>query len=68
MPNFAADMTYDEYKQLKAFAKQDGALLALLWIGALFCYVKGLTSPTLGMAALALVLATPVVVAIRLKH
>ena len=48
-------MTPQEYVQLKAFARQDGALLSLLWIGALVCYIQGLTNPLLGMAALLLI-------------
>ena len=52
-------MTPQEYVQLKAFARQDGALLSLLWIGALVCYIQGLTNPLLGMAALVLIVISP---------
>ena len=45
-------MTPEEYIQLKAFARQDGAMLSLLWIGSFACYIKGLSSPTLAFAAL----------------
>lgn len=61
-------MTPEEYVQLKAFARQDGALLSLLWIAALFCYVKGLTSPLLGMMALVLIVVSPLYAASRLRH
>ena len=61
-------MTPEEYVQLKAFARQDGALLSLLWIGALFCYVKGLTNPLLGMMALVLIVVSPLYAASRLRH
>ena len=61
-------MTPEEYKQLKAFARQDGALLSLLWIGALVCYIMGLTNPLLGMAALLLVVVSPFYAANRLRH
>ena len=50
-------MTPEEYKQLKAFARQDGALLSLLWIGAMACYIQGLSSPILGMIAMLLIVA-----------
>lgn len=63
-----AIMTPQEYVQLKAFARQDGALLSLLWIGALVCYVQGLTNPLLGMAAVVLVIISPFYAANRLRH
>ena len=61
-------MTPEEYKQLKAFARQDGALLSLLWIGALICYVQGITNPLLGMLSLILIVASPFYAANRLRH
>ena len=61
-------MTPPEYVQLKAFARQDGALLSLLWIGALVCYVQGLTNPLLGMVALVLIVISPFYAANRLRH
>ena len=60
-------MTPEEYKQLKAFARQDGALLSLLWIGALICYIQGLNSPMLGMIAMLLIVASPFYAANRLR-
>ena len=60
-------MTPEEYKQLKAFARQDGALLSLLWIGAMACYIQGLSSPTLGMIAMLLIVASPFYAANRLR-
>ena len=61
-------MTPEEYKQLKAFARQDGALLSLLWIGALICYVQGMTNPLLGVLSLILIVASPFYAASRLRH
>lgn len=61
-------MTPEEYKQLKAFARQDGALLSLLWIGAMACYIKGLTSPMMAMAAMLLIIVSPFYAANRLRH
>ena len=60
-------MTPEEYKQLKAFARQDGALLSLLWIGAMICYIQGLSSPILGMIAMLLIVASPFYAANRLR-
>lgn len=61
-------MTPLEYKQLKAFARQDGALLSLLWIGSFACYIQGLSSPALAMAAVLLVIISPFYAATRLRH
>ena len=61
-------MTPIEYKQLKAFARQDGALLSLLWIGSFACYIQGLTSPALAMAAVILMIISPFYAASRLRH
>jgi len=59
-------MTPAEYIQLKAFCRQDGALLALLWTASFVCYVVGLTQPSMGVVALLLALATPFFVSYRL--
>ena len=61
-------MTPEEYIQLKAFARQDGALLSLLWIGSFACYIQGLNSPALAFAALLLVTLSPFFAASRLRH
>ncbi len=61
-------MTPEEYKQLKAFARQDGALLSLLWIGSFACYIMGLSSPTLGLVSGLLVIISPFFAANRLRH
>ena len=50
-------MTPAEYIQLKAFARQDGALMALLWIGSFGCYIAGLGHPIYGMIAVMLAVA-----------
>lgn len=61
-------MTPAEYVQLKAFARQDGAFLSLLWIGSFFCYLHGFTHPFMGMAAVLLLIASPFFAANRLRH
>jgi len=60
-------MTAQEYIQLKAFARMDGALLAAIWTASFACYVAGFSSPTLGFIAFLLLVFTPFFVAFRLK-
>ena len=59
-------MTAPEYLQLKAFARQDGALLALLWVSSFLLYIMGLSNQMLGLAAILLMLYTPLFVGSRL--
>ena len=61
-------MTSLEYIQLKAFARQDGALLSLWWIGGFACYIQGMSHPTLGMVAVLIIVSSPFFVANRLRH
>ena len=61
-------MTPQEYLQLKAFARQDGALLSLLWIGGFICYIQGLTNPLLAMVSVMLIVVSPFYAANRLRH
>ena len=61
-------MTPAEYIQLKAFARQDGALLSLLWVCSFGCYVAGVTQPLLGLLSVVLALLTPFFAAFRLRH
>ena len=59
-------MTPIEYVQLKAFARQDGALLALLWIATFLLYIIGVSNQLLGLAAFFLMCYTPFFVGERL--
>ena len=61
-------MTPEEFVQLKAFARQDGALLSLVWIGGFICYIQGMTNPLMGMLAVLLIIASPFFAASRLRH
>ena len=61
-------MTAPEFVQLKAFARIDGALLALLLAICFACYVAGLTSVTYGLMSMLTLLVTPIFVGIRLKR
>ena len=60
-------MTPAEYIQLKAFARQDGALLFLLWVATFLLYILGVSNQILGMAAIMLMLYTPFFVGERLR-
>jgi len=60
-------MTPAEYVQLKAFARIDGLLLSLFWIGGFACSVVGLTNPNWSLVALILVLSSPFFMARRLR-
>lgn len=61
-------MTPAEYVQLKAFARQDGALLALLWVGSFVSYILGLSSPLLSMLSILLMVLTPFFVYRRVQN
>ena len=60
-------MTAPEYVQLKAYARQDGFFLALLWIASFASYIMGLSNQMLAMAALLMAVMSPFFVANRLK-
>ena len=60
-------MTAPEYIQLKAYARQDGFFLAMLWIASFASYIVGLTNQTLAMAAMLMAVMTPFFVASRLR-
>lgn len=61
-------MTPQEYIQLRAFARQDGALLAMLWIGSFAFYMLGLSNPIMGMIAMLAICSSPFYAASRLRH
>jgi hypothetical protein len=52
---------------MKAYARQDGFFLALLWTASFACYILGITNELLGMLALGLAVMTPFFVAGRLR-
>jgi hypothetical protein len=60
-------MTAPEYVQLKAYARQDGFFLALLWIASFACYIMGISNGLMGMAAIMMAVMTPFFVAGRLR-
>ena len=58
----------EEIIQLKAFARQDGTFLGLIWIASFACYVGEFHSSSLGMLALILAVISPFFLAMRLKR
>ena len=60
-------MSPAEYQQLKAFARIDGALLAIVWIGSFALYVKGMENPTLGLVSMVAIITAPFFAARRLR-
>ena len=60
-------MTAPEYIQLKAYARQDGFFLFLLWAASFASYIYGLTNQLLAMVAIVLAVMTPFFVAGRLR-
>ena len=61
-------MTAPEYIQLKAYARQDGFFLALLWITSFIFYIIGLSNSLLAMASLIMAIVSPFFVASRLRN
>ena len=61
-------MTAPEYIQLKAYARQDGFYLALLWTTSFVCYILGIANQRLEILALGLAIMTPFFVASRLRR
>ncbi|MBO5467498.1 MAG: DUF4199 domain-containing protein [Prevotella sp.] len=60
-------MTPEEYKQLKAFARIDGALLGVMWIISFACYVIGMSNPMLMMGGLLIAVCSPFFAASRVR-
>ena len=60
-------MTPSEYIQLKAYARQDGLYLSLLWVASFASYILGITNQLLAMLAIILAIMTPFFVSSRLR-
>ncbi len=61
-------ISYNDYIQLKAFARQDGLLMGALWVVTLGCFVASMVSPILQLGFIAGLIATPIVAMSRLKN
>lgn len=60
-------MTPEEYKQLKAYARIDGALLGIMWIISFACYVMGMSNPMLMMGGMLIAVCSPFFAATRVR-
>lgn len=60
-------ITLEEYTQLKAFARQDGLFVGLLWIVTLGCFVGSMWSPEVQIGFIAGTITTPFLVYFRLR-
>lgn len=58
----------EDYIQLRAFARQDGLWVGLLWIATLGCFVGSIREPALQMGFITGVMATPFVIYFRLRR
>lgn len=61
-------MTQEDYTQLKAYARIDGALVALMWAVSFGLYIAGIARPSLMMGACLVGVASPFYAARRLKR
>ncbi len=61
-------ISLEEYTQLKAFAKQDGLFIGLLWIVTLGCFVGSMWSPEVQIGFIAGVITTPFIMYFRLRE
>lgn len=59
-------MTPEEYGQLKAFARIDGAILGAVWIASFFLCIAGFSNPGLSLAGSFLAIASPLMAGKRL--
>ncbi|MBR1401155.1 MAG: DUF4199 domain-containing protein [Prevotella sp.] len=60
--------TPQEYEQVKAFARIDGALVALMWTGSFACFVGNFYNPMFGMLFFIIGAMSLVFAAMRLKR
>jgi hypothetical protein len=61
-------ITVEEYKQLKAFARLDGAMLGVIMCVTFFAFVASLSNTAWQMAYMIGVIAVPVFVAFRVRN
>ena len=61
-------ITIEEYKQLKAFARLDGAILGGIMCGTFFAFIASLSNMTWQLVYLLGIIAVPVFVAMRVRN
>lgn len=60
-------MTTAEFRQLRAFARVDGAYLGILWVISFACYLGGLSTEMLGLVGTGLAIWSPLFALMRMK-
>lgn len=60
-------MTFDEFRQLRVYARYDGIYLSVIWIASFASIICSPSLPPLRMVCLLLILSTPFFVAYRLR-
>ncbi|MDY6130203.1 MAG: DUF4199 domain-containing protein [Prevotella sp.] len=69
MSNFATIMTaYQNFEQVQAFARIDGALMAALWVASFACFIGNFSYPLLGTVGFFIGGASLVYNTLRLKN
>ena len=61
-------MTPEEYKQLKAFSRIDGAMLGAIWIISFAFYVMGMSNPMMMMGGMIIAICSPFFAAQRVRR
>lgn len=61
-------VTREDYEQLKAYARIDGALLGAMWILSFACFIGQFYNPLLGFASLAVGVGSLVLAVLRLRR
>lgn len=61
-------ITVEEYKQFKAFTRQDGAFIGVLMSVIFFVFVKSFTNPSMQFVYLLGMISVPVLVAMRVRN
>lgn len=60
-------MTFDEFRQLRAYSRYDGIYLAVLWVAAFASLICSSIYQPLSMISILITLSTPLFVAYRLR-
>lgn len=61
-------VTREEYEQMKAFARIDGAVLGILWVISFACFIGQFSVPELGFVSMAVGVGSLVMVPFRLRR
>lgn len=61
-------ITVEEYKQFKAFSRQDGAIIGVLMSVVFYVFVRSFTNPSMQLLYILGMISVPVVIAMRLRN